>query len=268
LDIPAAGTVAVAVVGDSAGLTLPVDTYLWSTQESRTLHAAETRLVEQCLARFHRRLPATTPPSGLEPETTTSRRYGLTSPTQAAEYGYRLPAALTQEAPAPVGVVSAADRATVGVIEGSVRDVEGLPVPAGGCAQEAADRLGGGRPVGVQDIPQDVDGAAWRLSRADPHVQAAFRAWALCMNKQGFEYSDPMGPMNDARFVGTPGLGEKAVAKADVACKRTSNVAGTWYVYDVEYQRLLIHRNAQAMRVALDDKGHQLQVARRVLAAG
>ncbi|WP_412543960.1 hypothetical protein R8Z50_16100 [Longispora sp. K20-0274] len=253
-------------IGDSAGLPLPVDPYLWSAAENDQLRRAEDLLIARCVAGFGLVMPPTPRRSDVGPATATSRRYGLTSATEAAATGYRLAGAPTGPQPAPEPAATGGELNAV--LEGGSGRVRDRPVPAGGCRGEADRRLGDGAQLGVADVAQDVNGHAWEMSRTHPLVTAAFAAWSRCMAAAGVDYPDPMAAMNDSRFVGTPTATEIAVARADVACKVAGNTTGIWYAVEADVQRALIAANGPALDAARRAKSEQLGHAREVLAAG
>lgn len=255
----------IAKVADSAALTLPADRYLWTEPETERVRRADETLQARCLARFGLALPSTAALPNLAPESPTARRYGLTSTAEAARTGYRLPAALAASS-RPQPSLAQPDPDVLAVLQGSTGEVDGKPVPDGGCQAEAERRLGAGTQVGIADLAQDLNGKSWELAKAHPLVTQAFAKWSKCMEKAGFAYPDPMAAMNDDRFTGAPTAVEIATAEQDVACKRANNTAGVWYSVEVEVQRVLIDHNKPALEEVRQAKTDQLARADAVLA--
>lgn len=251
----------ITLVGDSAGLDLPVARYLWSESENTRLRRAERILLARCVARFGLTLPPSPEVRDIEPKTLTSRRYGLTSAIEAATTGYRLPAAMKTATPpstAPLGKdLDAALRGT--------GEVDGRRLPPGGCVAETARQLGDGATLGVSDIAQDMNGQSWEISRTHPLVVEAFARWSSCMNDAGFAYPTPMDAINDDRFAGEPTPQEIETAQADVACKLVTNTTGVWYAVEVHLQRAVVEGNRTALDAASRAKCDQLAKADAVL---
>jgi hypothetical protein len=262
LDAIAVGTI--RQIGDSTHLTLPIDPYQWSDDDTRAMGDALDRMAAHCLADFGLTLPVTPVIPDAGPASATARRYGLTSPSEAAANGYRLKAAMDagpQPTPPP------ADPDVEAALRGTISQFRGHAVPAGGCAGQAAGELGAGAKPGVADLVQDINTRSWELSRTHPVVIAAFTQWSACMKKSGADYPDPMAAMNDNRFTGVPTPLEIGVAKADVACKAATNTTGIWYAAEVAVQRKMIEQDQGALDLAQRVKNEQLALARKTLTA-
>ena len=86
------------------------------------------------------------------------------------------------------------------------------------------------------------------------------------MKATGFHYAMPWDAGNDPRFTGQHSSPtEIAVATADVACKRKTNVVGVWYAVDAALQKALIERHRAALDRARRDKDAHLRVAAKTL---
>ncbi|MER5866611.1 hypothetical protein [Kitasatospora sp. NPDC002040] len=272
---PAPEVAAAPTPADANTLRLPLQEYLPSAAQLDRLTLAQRVLTDQCMARygFRYRVPAL-PDSGGAPEN--ARRYGLADPVEAAATGYGAGAADRPDKP----VVPSMDPTERLVLSGagasdprtlprsqdeaeksgrSEGEVNGLPVPAGGCVREAYLKLW--VPTAAAPDPlkvQDLDGEAYDRSRQDRRVVEAAEGWAACMAKKGYQARNPVSPQSElgldpAGFAGPPGI---AAATADVACKREVNLVGIWFAVESAYQRRLIEHNGELLRSAkrqLDD---------------
>jgi hypothetical protein len=86
--------------GLAKGLSLPLEAYMQTYQDTVTLDQASRKLQEMCMTDygFSIELPlaGTTPPPN-DNDANIERRYGLTDRQSAAQYGYGLPEALTNQ---------------------------------------------------------------------------------------------------------------------------------------------------------------------------
>lgn len=125
-------------------------------------------------------------------------------------------------------------------------DPNGRRLPAGGCRAQAQRDLAGGQPADPALVGRLEHEAATSAER-DSRVQADWRAWSGCMAEQGYQYSSPWEP-NDKQWGGdTAGPAELATARADVACRRRTNLVGTWLAVERAYQGRLIDANRKAL---------------------
>ena len=232
----------------SADLRLPLDGYIPSIADAGRLARASRLLVRQCMAELgftHYAVADPAPAGG--PRTWNERRYGLSDPAQAAR-GYwpqsRTPAA----APAQDAITSPAEGSAV---TGRVGVVNGRRVPSGGCGAEAQRRLRADDPPGTDRyLSQQLSYQSFAASQRDARVRAVFGAWSGCMRAAGFVYGGPLDPPADRRFQGRVTGLEIATAKADVACKRQTNLVGVWFAVESAQQRSLIEANRAALELA------------------
>lgn len=258
---------ATPVLLDSTDLRLPLEPYLLSTQELADLTTAREVLAGRCAARFGVTMPAPPPRHRqVGPHTRTERRYGLADPALAADDGYHL----GDRDPRNLGKMPETNMSAtqelvlIGMPEH--RRVRGQTVPAGGCFGEA-DRKIGGSPDNP-DVVGAIDTRSVVRATKDPRVVATFHAWSACMKAKGHHYAAPWDAGNDPRFTGPhSSLSEIAVATADVACKKKTNVVGVWYAADVAYQKALIEQNQAALDKARKDNAAHLLAAADILAS-
>ncbi|MFC8359401.1 hypothetical protein ACFUIY_05935 [Streptomyces griseorubiginosus] len=258
----------VPVILGVKSLVLPIEPYLVTDRQMSAILRARQELVAPCMRRFGFAWPDPDPgtgdsaglPPGMRNAANMDRRYGITDPTLAARQGYHFaPDArqrTTRESPA-----ARPDADATAVLTGRAGDGtpapsrhHGLPVPEGGCQGQATARLTGGRPLGNDPLANEINIVSYQKSRADPRVRAVFRAWSACMRKRGYSYAAPTdAPGKDPRFTGpAPTRQERALAEADVACKRQTNVIGVWFTVDTGYQRRMMASKGPELARAKD----------------
>ncbi|WP_246091228.1 hypothetical protein [Streptomyces griseorubiginosus] len=271
----------VPVILGVKSLVLPIEPYLVTDRQMSTILRARQKLVVPCMRRFGFAWPDPDPgtgdsagmPPGMKNGANMDRRYGITDPALAARHGYHFaPDAgqrTTREPPA-----TRPDADALAVLTGRTGDgtpapsrYHGLAVPEGGCQGQATARLTGGRPLGNDPLAGEINIVSYQKSRADPRVKAVFRAWSACMRKRGYSYAAPTdAPGKDPRFTGpTPTRQETALAEADVACKRQTNVIGVWFTVDTAYQRRMMASKGPELAHAKDAVRIQTANAARVL---
>ncbi|MEV5108005.1 hypothetical protein ACFQ7G_39075 [Streptomyces massasporeus] len=247
----------------SVGLHLPLQDYLYSDADLRTVKQAMRTLTEKCMRRHKVTHDFGPPPPAMGPRSITDRRYGLTDARMARTTGYHLGDRDPRTHPVPERTPPTGKALTVIAGTGSPTEVNGVRVPARGCAGEAEREIVGSGRLGSSDLAQDLNGESFTATKADPRVVKAFRAWSRCMKERGHAYPDPLAVMNDKRFQGnTPAPPEIEVATADVACKARTDVTGIWYRAEVAYQKTLIARNEKALAAVREQKRDQLAAAR------
>jgi hypothetical protein len=248
---PAAGLPAAE---PAPGFRLPLDDYLPSPAEAAELSQGYRDLLRRCMARFGLDYPPPGPAGG-GPTVRNERRYGLVDPAAAAIRGYRFATGLPTRRPPPA--LSAAGRTA---LEGSAARVAGLAVPAGGCAAQARRELTAADPPGADTgLAEALSVRGFTAAERDPRVVAAMRAWSGCM---GGRYASPFEPT----FTGPVTPAETATAVADVACKRQTGLARTWYAVESAAQGPLIGTNAAALRLAGAALRAELALARQAAA--
>ncbi|MDQ1711900.1 MAG: hypothetical protein QOE45_1350 [Frankiaceae bacterium] len=238
----------------SVDLRLPVEDYMLSEDQLRTVATARVLLVERCLARFGVRvsLPDGDASGDVGPRSLTDRRYGITDAALAGKYAFGLgprDPALRRKPPQPdLGVDGRAALTGQGPTL-----VRGVTVPEGGCLGEADRLLDAGIPSGVDtSAAQSLQFASFDRSRADSRVRKVFAAWSACMAESGYHYADPLGTPGDPRFTG-PGPASAlaiATARADLRCKARTNVVGVWFTVDAAYERSAIEESQRTFIVA------------------
>jgi hypothetical protein len=193
-----------------------------------------------------------------------ARRYGVTDPTIAAQWGYHLtPDQGTAQRTATGPAMSPAEMLVLtgnsgGAGSSPASSYHGIPVPPGGCAAEAATRLGlgGDDPLGGS-LVSTIDANAYAQSKTDARVTAVFSAWSACMRGKGFSYATPLAPAASFDLT-SPERSKKELqtAAADVSCQAEHNVIGVWFTVDSAFEIVLIGQQTRALaaiRQRIDD---------------
>jgi hypothetical protein len=126
-----------------------------------------------------------------------------------------------------------------------------------------------------QDAPSDnvnlygtlIDQATQRTA-ADTRVAAVNAAWSRCMRRDGFEYHSPqeLGAPEANRWpTPQPTPVEIATAKADVACKQRTGLAGVWLGVLAAYERQLIEQHKLALDQVKRELDDQIRKANQIL---
>ncbi|WP_328745126.1 hypothetical protein OHT57_06780 [Streptomyces sp. NBC_00285] len=266
-------------------LVLPIEPYLFTNRQMTGILRARQALVTPCMRRFGIDWPASGPKPdagtaaapGMKNAANMSRRYGITDPADAARHGYHLvPDARQRTTKDPSARPPDAD--TLAVLTG--RTAEGAPgparhhgraIPEGGCQGQATARISGGpQRLGNDQLASEINVVSYQRSTTDPRVTSVFRAWSACMRERGYSYAAPTeAPGKDPRFTGPePTRAEIALARADVACKRDTNVIGVWFTVDAAYQRQMMASKAQELARARNVIRTQTATAERLLNDG
>lgn len=258
---------AMLTITDTATLSLPLDPFRLGTRTLPLSARASDVLVNRCLARFGF---APLPPTPVVPTTAgpSARRYGVTDLALARVRGYHGPAAAPvaerrrpELSPAAQAVLSGTGQASY----------SGQQVPQGGCLGEAERRLRTGAPtVPNMSLGEDLSAETYGRSAEDSRVRGAFTAWSGCMKALGYDYVSPVTAIDDPAFVATeaPTDRERAVAVADIGCKRKVNLIAIWATVETAYQRGALDRNAEALDTLRKSFRVQEKNAAAILARG
>ncbi|MFF4158326.1 hypothetical protein [Streptomyces sp. NPDC001678] len=257
----------------SVDLHLPIETYLFSDEDSEKMARAGAALRKKCLRRFGLDYEINPPGPPTGPRTLMERRYGVTDKTEAAANGYHLgdrdprthPAHQPKLSAEQQQVLTGRSQENAGEGDSTLR-VNGVTVPPGGCYDEAKKELVGSGKLGSSDVAQQANFQTFTASRSVPQVKQAFEAWSSCMKGKGYSYPDPLAAISDGRFQGnSPTQPERQVATADVACKQQVNLIGIWFTVETSLQKELIARQRADFAAALTAKNEQLTKAASVL---
>ncbi|MEO5877596.1 MAG: hypothetical protein ABIS86_02065 [Streptosporangiaceae bacterium] len=247
---PVIGTVPV-ITGESEHV-LPMDAY-WPTDNYRSrITWAINWSARQCLRRYGLDLPkaASAVPRTQIPGLALVRSYGVADPARAAAYGYGF-------APAPGDDGASMDppesrqyrdmnKTEYSVFFGRVTAYDGLPVPPGGCLQEAQRSLGDTPALSWPEVDA-LSQRALKYTLADSRVNAVTLQWHDCMRRAGFLYASPQRASTDPAWQHTLTTRETDTAKADVTCKQQTNLLGLSLTVQAAYERQLIGRNSTVL---------------------
>jgi hypothetical protein len=120
---------------------------------------------------------------------------------------------------------------------------QGQHIPDSGCSGEAQHKLGTGM---NERLAEDINDASYQQSLANPSVLAAFAKWSGCMKQSGYSLSSP-AQAPGYNLKASPDAAEIQQAKADVTCKKQTNVIGVWFTVESAIQNQLIARNEEAL---------------------
>ncbi|MEV4613531.1 hypothetical protein AB0K43_13155 [Kitasatospora sp. NPDC049258] len=201
------------------------------------------------------------------------RRYGVTDQDEVAANGYHLgdrdprthPVSPPQFSAEQQQVLTGHLPGKTGADETNLQ-VNGVPVPPGGCYDEAKRGLAGSGDLGPSSLAQQTNFQTFKASMSMTQVTQAFEAWSGCMKNRGYSYPNPMDAIGDRRFLGdSPTPLELQVATADVTCKQQVNLVDTWFEVEASLQKELIARQQAEFTAALAAKTEQLAKADAVL---
>jgi hypothetical protein len=266
-------------VTSGADLVLPLDAYILNQGEYVAVQRAVWRLTGGCVRRFGGRYTASEASFTSDVpqlDNLNERRYGLLSAASAARFGYDWPGRGDREKDRSSGwdptpnekflVVGATG--DFAVVKNLPADAEGRRLRPDGCAGEAWRALASGSPERVDlELADNLRGQLNDRSKEDSRVRAAMSQWSACMAASGYTYATIWEP-NNTDWPAPPGPEEIATARADVACKERTNLAGIWFAVETAYQRRAIERYAEPLKALQEYVRAQARNAARVLAGG
>ncbi|WP_407551988.1 hypothetical protein QOM21_20280 [Streptomyces sp. Pv4-95] len=148
------------------------------------------------------------------------------------------------------------------LLDGSLKEYRGSPVPKGGCVADTADELtknsrvpkkieGGG--VQLKQLqkssPTSLGSAQVGIIRLDAifstkknyQYMEMIRSWSSCMSKKGYIYKIPETAVNDDRWRGDEASErEKRTAVADMRCKDQVNYLGVSAAIQSAYEEKVV----------------------------
>jgi hypothetical protein len=242
---------ATPTAGLAKGLSLPLEAYMETYQDTVALDDAERHLETRCMAGygFH----VTFPPAGPNPppnadDSNMPRRYGITDRAAAEKYGYGLPDVLQHQQGTRMPQLT---REQVEVLTGrtGIRATPADPAPAkapatyrgkaihqGGCAGWADDQLGT-RSMDFSLVSR-LDAESLAQSQRTEAVQSAITAWSTCMSGKGYTVDDPYHADEITPHTeDSPSKAEIAVAVADIDCKKSTDLVRIWFTEDAKIQK-------------------------------
>ncbi|MFI2206680.1 hypothetical protein ACH47Z_39340 [Streptomyces sp. NPDC020192] len=235
----------------------PIDAYLPTVEQSRTVERAACVSSIKCLKRFGiSQAPGPDPATGeTARRDVRSQLYGYFVPDQAATKGYDavvMPQSRTRMPDSVRRVYFG--REDTGAV---VTFFQGKAVPRGGCLKEGLDAVGGSLLLGADALA--MPGGGPKEPVRDPRVVDADHQWSACMKAHGFVYATPADAYTDPRWR-TPAMSshgsvthsraELATATTDMACKQSTNFMGITVAVQSGYDKQI----AVAEEIIADNK--------------
>lgn len=234
---------------------LPVARYLPTNADIANAQQATDLLTARCMRGYGFSWAPPAEPTADQFAILNSRRYGVTSMRDAAQYGYELPFASSARASTP----AITDQQELLALTGYPVDRDGSPVDrngrrtesaaivngkqvsGGGCLGQARQSIAGsstnfGKAPAVDQISQQ----SFAQSLTDSRLVAGFKAWSNCMAARGFHYANPLKSAADPRWTSPASSLERATATADIKCAAASGVDSTWHQVEAGIQNRLI----------------------------
>lgn len=264
-----------------ADVSYPLDSYDLNGASLNTVRKARYVLMQQCMADFGFTLP---PDSVVTPPSHQGDRYGVSSDSDARQYGYGTPGGGSS------GAIenSITDAAMAAVFFGTPSGSAGgnaAGVPEGGCFGSANRALteGNPEPEAGANLVQTLRNQAFVDAGKSQSVVRASAGWSACMNSAGYDYADPVADPAmywEARRVEyikslpadvqrhgyiAPPENEVSAALADVACKRTSGWLEEYILTEIDIQQRLIDKNAEALSAYKDYTDEYVRRAQQAL---
>ncbi|WP_155056123.1 hypothetical protein [Streptomyces blattellae] len=250
---------AVPEQGLAKGMSLPLEAYMQTYQDTVTLDEASRSLQERCMAEYglsiELPLAGTNPPPS-DNDANMERRYGLTDREAAAQYGYGLPEELTEQVHQAepdltedeVQVLTGHSTPTEPTAPGA--DLAAQPAPEsyngkkiheGGCTGWAQDELP--QPTS-EDLAfvSELNGNSFTESMQSPAVKQALADWSQCMQTEGYTAATPSEAAEIVPHVegGTASKEEIAVALAEIDCKEQTDLVTVWFAEETKIQKAQI----------------------------
>ncbi|MFC8715913.1 hypothetical protein [Kitasatospora sp. NPDC057198] len=268
---------------DSNQVAFPLQAYEASPQQVAVLEQAQDVLIGQCMKRFgfdFRPMPASPP----DEVGRNAFRYGVSDPALVEKYGYGRPHGTTRPdagrpsmGPNEQLVLSGGDSLTPQDLpnnqegaekRGGGTEVNGRRVPIGGCGTESALKLYSPTAATVDiQFAQNLEQQANSDSRRDSRVVKVVADWSACMAGRGYRTGNPLTAIKDIGLGGDRISSPEAVtaARADLDCKRSTNLVGIWSAVETAYQKRLAEKNAQTLELARTQQDERMRLADSLL---
>ncbi|MGP3635912.1 hypothetical protein ACTU45_21570 [Streptomyces sp. 24-1644] len=268
--------------GLAKGLSLPLEDYMQSYEDTVTLDKATRKLQEKCMADYGiaLQLPVagSTPPPN-DNDANMERRYGLTDRVAAAQYGYGLPDALTHQVRQKMpdlteeqvevltghGKPTRTSPAAAPAAKPAPATYKGKAIHKGGCVGWSDDRIGQST-IDFQ-LVSELNGQSLTQSMETPAVKQATAAWSQCMKGKGYDVATPYEAADIVPHAESGASKEEiAVALAEIDCKEETGLVAIWFKEDsaIQTKQLAAHRSELAG--ARDRHGKALAAANKSLA--
>lgn len=260
-------------------LTLPIYAYKFTPEENAVVDRATNIAMSACMNRYGYSLKSKEPTITLG-----DRRYGVIDLYAARTYGYHVVTRGTpSDAPNQRFTEGETSAMTGGLLldavtgefhaipgySGPVTELNGEPIPKGGCSAEARRELLGRTSLRTHaDIVSNIDTTSFTRSQKVPAVAEALTEWSACMKKDGYSYATPLESISDVNLdEPAAGKSEVELATADVECKEKVGLVKIWSAAEAEIQDQLISASARPLRQQKRDNDTTLRNARSLVAA-
>ncbi|MFG1998776.1 hypothetical protein ACGFNU_06470 [Spirillospora sp. NPDC048911] len=277
------------------GLSLPLEAYFLTPDQSRTVARAQSMLTSDCMRRFGFSYPVNTGSSGISPVREVLRPLFLSEST-AARWGYHP----TAERQAQVkssqgGAAPKLSPAAQTVLTGTAKSHGGKDVPKGGCFAHGRDSVESGAakvtlppwmkgadddkpPPGAPPamrsaradpgyLPQSMLNGAFDLALSDPRTKQADAGWSACMKQSGYAYASVDAILRNSKWAESdaPSASEIATAVADARCRVKVKYGGLMYALQLGYQKAMIDMYADSLNQVKQANEARVRNATRVL---
>ncbi|MFC4054449.1 hypothetical protein ACFOY4_32550 [Actinomadura syzygii] len=152
------------------------------------------------------------------------------------------------------------------VFEGSVKSINGVSVPPGGCYAALKQKINAGGPR-VQVDPKDPSVQPEQgieyfqiqanfQARSDRRFRTLLGKWSACMARSGLNYASPDSAEGDPRWADAtengerhkPGAAELKTATTDERCRAEVNFSGVLQALISAYERRQIKAHGEVIR--------------------
>lgn len=251
---------------------LPIQLRSFTLADARIVNVARFKAEASCLRSFGLTFPdlPIAPLSQREIAFQQNRRYGITDPAEASQFGYHLdPSIAGGSGGTPLIEQLDDSQKTVLYNNAGLASFQGKPLAPGGCLGQATRSIAGNSEYAHSAIGATIDHDSFQQSMKNPRVIAAFVAWSQCMAGHGYHYPDPLAAGSDPRWTGPHVVdGEVTTALTDIGCKTSTNLVSTWSQVETELQTTMIAQDQAA--VASNEAAFHAQMTRaqRILTSG
>lgn len=250
---------------------LPIARYSYTKAENTAIESAQQILTRRCMRTYG--IAYQPPKQAADEVKPADRRYGLSSASEAARFGYHPNGDIPpDEEPALSKDALPVFYGKRGVAAGAGEKLtyKGKEVPADGCFGQSVKQLSKqyDDPAGAA-VAGRIATESYTDSLADPSVKAVFGKWSACMSKAGYRYGSPMDPLNTPAFQGRSiSAKEKKTATADVRCKENTGLLDVWFKAESRIQKADIEKNTEALDELQTAHAKKAKAARRIVAQG
>ncbi|MFD8725937.1 hypothetical protein ACFV2H_50470 [Streptomyces sp. NPDC059629] len=264
--------------GLAKGLSLPLEDYMQTYQDTVALDDAARHIQKQCMAGYGFTL--TLPPAGSTPppndnDANIERRYGITDRATAAKYGYGLPDELQHQQGAELPKMTKEETEVFsGFTSLDPHDPDRAPAPStyngksihrNGCAGLADEQTG--QSALDFSLAGRLDAETLTESQNTPEVKSVIAAWSQCMKTKGYTVDTPYNAIDLVpRAEGAVSQDEIDAALADIDCKQSTDLVKIWFDAETAIQKQQIADHQGELTKAKERGTTALTAAAKALA--